>query len=343
MIKPHRLVLCRNYSSVDYLVSSVKTPKIAAYKKPDSTTAKTKQRIAARTKINQANKYIITPLQLNKTFSTEDFELITNNQLAEGQNFFKNANVELAWTLIDYEEIPDVKYEILKATIETTLLSKKTFGIAPNLLRPLPEVLFMGHTNVGKSSLINNLLIGKTHINRSSQIAYVSQREGYTKTLNCFTISNKLRIVDSPGYGEHGEEKQGEMVMEYISRRTQLKKVYLLVDSMVGFREEDESILETLIEQGVPFDIVMTKFDKVVEKFFPSNLWKKPNATELIKKSNELVVTHYDKVIRDSGLLDIAVRPKFIFNNAKVTQFIPETLGIKILKADILNSCFAKF
>lgn len=209
-------------------------------------------------------------------------------QYSRAQHFFKTAKPSLSWTLADYDEIPDVKYDRLaeereekygnldpyfkNETTENMLNSRKTFGIKPDLLQQLPEILLIGHTNTGKSSLINRLFLDKEKIKRSEQLAYVSARAGYTKTMNCFTVSNKLRIVDSPGFGWHGEEVQGKMVIDYISKRSALKMIYFLIDCTVGIREEDTIIIEHLVDLGVPFSIIFTKAENkfAIEKLISS-------------------------------------------------------------------------
>lgn len=269
------LIKRRNYS-INYLVSSIPKPK-TSYKPENSEKPIVKK--ASRPK-KQAQR----PVAFDEKLLLGGFKPYTAGQYSRAQHFFKSAKPTLSWTLADYDEIPDVKYEKLakqreekygnldpyfkNETTENMLNSRKTFGIKPDLLQPLPEVLLIGHTNAGKSSLINRLLLDKQKLKRSDQLAYVSAHAGFTKTMNCFTVSNKLRIVDSPGFGWHGEEVQGKMVIDYIERRNVLKMVYFLIDTTVGLREEDMVIIDHLIELGVPFSLIFTKVDnrKTVEK-----------------------------------------------------------------------------
>ena len=154
------------------------------------------------------------------------------------QGVFSRAQFKLEWTLAQYDDIPDVKYQRLKAELEATTSSLET-----HLLHPLPEILFLGHTNVGKSSLVNNLF-GEG----SGTLAYVSHQPGYTQTMNCYNVGKKFRLIDSPGYGMRGEEKQGQMVLEYLERRKVLRQVYVLIDAAQGMLPEDEEMLEHLID-----------------------------------------------------------------------------------------------
>ncbi|KAI5962193.1 uncharacterized protein KGF55_003269 [Candida pseudojiufengensis] len=281
---------------------------------------------------------IITPNMLNDIFQDEGYETYSQRQVAKSQQFFNNLEVNIDWTLAEFNEIPDVKYEILKTEQASKgLNSNKTFGIKPELLRNLPEILVMGHTNVGKSSLINNLLIPKKSLSKSDQLAYVSAKAGFTKTLNCFRMSNKLRLIDSPGYGRRGIEKQGDMIMNYIERRHRLKKVLLLIDSIEGVRHEDKHILDYLVESGVSFDIVFTKMDEVLKKCFKNNVFGTENYDDKVKSGNQHVLEHYYDLIEDIG--DSTTSPRYFFNNAQVNKFINEFQGSKAIRCNILDSC----
>src|SRR5215211_7986922 len=85
---------------------------------------------------------------------------------------------------------------------------------------PLPEVAFMGRSNVGKSSLINSLLGVKG-------LARTSSTPGRTQALNFFTINKRFRFVDLPGYGfarapKNVREGWGEMATDYLAKRASL-------------------------------------------------------------------------------------------------------------------------
>ncbi|RCK63514.1 MIOREX complex component 8 [Candida viswanathii] len=275
----------RRCYSIDYLVNSIPKPGATYSTTQSEKPASKKQASPKKPKAKaKAKKPVPSSKLIDQKLLLDGFEPFTPAQYSRAQHVFRAGKPVLSWTLADYDEIPDVKYARLarerelkynnldpyhkNETTENMLNSRKTFGIKPDLLQPLPEVLVIGHTNAGKSSLINRLLLDKEKLKRQDQLAYVSARAGYTKTMNCFTISNKFRIVDSPGFGWHGEEVQGKMVIDYIEKRDLLKMVYFLVDTTAGLREEDTAIVDHLIELGVPFSIIFTKVDnpKVVEK-----------------------------------------------------------------------------
>ena len=95
----------------------------------------------------------------------------------------------------------------------------------------LPEVLFCGRSNVGKSSFINAL------VNRKA-LARTSSNPGKTQTVNFFKINNEFYLVDVPGYGYAAVDKKtqakfGMMIEEYLEKRTELKRVFMLIDYAV--------------------------------------------------------------------------------------------------------------
>jgi GTP-binding protein len=93
----------------------------------------------------------------------------------------------------------------------------------------LPEIAFLGRSNVGKSSLINSLLSVRG-------LARTSSTPGRTQSLNFFQINDKLRFVDFPGFGYARVPKQiksswGEMATSYLAKRPQLVLSIHIVDS----------------------------------------------------------------------------------------------------------------
>lgn len=124
----------------------------------------------------------------------------------------------------------------------------------------LPEIAFMGRSNVGKSSLIN-AIIG------NAKIAKISKTPGRTQQINFFKLPEFI-IVDLPGYGYASApikeiQKWQEFNLEYIKNRQQLKLVFILIDSRIGFKELDLNLIEQLNEAGVKCRIIYTKVDKL--------------------------------------------------------------------------------
>ncbi len=130
----------------------------------------------------------------------------------------------------------------------------------------LPEVAFVGRSNVGKSSAINSLL------NRKG-IAKVSTTPGKTQTLNFFRVRTSHQglpavfFVDLPGYGyakasRSVREQWGPMIEHYLAERTQLYAVVQLVDAR-GVENHDVTTLAWLTDLGHPPIVVVTKIDKL--------------------------------------------------------------------------------
>ncbi|MDR2008275.1 MAG: ribosome biogenesis GTP-binding protein YihA/YsxC [Alphaproteobacteria bacterium] len=125
----------------------------------------------------------------------------------------------------------------------------------------LPEVAFWGRSNVGKSSLINCLL------NRKSLVK-VSSTPGKTKEINFFSLNEELYLVDLPGYGyarvsKNIKELWNDLVVDYLIKAKNLRRVYLLIDAKVGFKEIDFNIMDFLDYYGRSYQIVFTKVDKI--------------------------------------------------------------------------------
>ena len=125
----------------------------------------------------------------------------------------------------------------------------------------LPQVVFAGRSNVGKSSVINRLL------NRKN-FARVGSAPGKTTHINYFLIDQKLYLVDLPGYGyakvSKGMSKDwGPMMEEYFQKRQGLKKVIQLVDIRHAPSAQDIQMYEYLRHYGLDGIVVATKADKV--------------------------------------------------------------------------------
>ena len=119
------------------------------------------------------------------------------------------------------------------------------------------EVLIVGKSNVGKSSLINRLCTKKS-------LAYTSSKPGHTRLLNYYNIDNAFYLVDAPGYGfaKGGIDLDrlfGTMMDEYFTDNEHLKLVLLLIDSRREFGENDLEILDYLKNTKIPYFVVITK------------------------------------------------------------------------------------
>ena len=125
----------------------------------------------------------------------------------------------------------------------------------------LPEISFLGRSNVGKSSLINSLLQRKG-------LARTSNTPGRTQSINFFLINEKFYFVDLPGYGYARVSKTmradwGVMAEEYLAKRRELVLSIQLVDSRHSPTELDKQLNEWLVFNQKPHIIVATKSDKL--------------------------------------------------------------------------------
>ena len=135
------------------------------------------------------------------------------------------------------------------------------YGTAKQLpVSDLPEIVFSGRSNVGKSSLINKLF------NRKN-LARVSSVPGKTTTINFFRCED-VRFADLPGYGyakRSGEEiRRWSNLMEgYFQSERNIKLVVQLVDMRHKPTADDKTMIDFLTAAGVPFVIALTKSDKL--------------------------------------------------------------------------------
>src|SRR6267378_6867134 len=143
----------------------------------------------------------------------------------------------------------------------------------------LPEIAFMGRSNVGKSSLINSLLAVRG-------LARTSSTPGRTQSLNFFLINGRFRFVDLPGFGYARVPKAiksswGEMVSSYLAKREQLVLSIQIVDSRHEPTKLDLQLHDWLECQAQPRLIVDTKSDKLSNNELRKSI---KNAQQAFKK-----------------------------------------------------------
>lgn len=166
----------------------------------------------------------------------------------------------------------------------------------------LPEVLFCGRSNVGKSSFINAL------VNRKA-LARTSSNPGKTQTVNFFKINNNFYLVDVPGYGyakvsKSLKETFGQMIEEYLMKRTTLKKAFLLVDYRHEPTQDDVLMYQFLKYHNIPVCVIATKMDKLKN-------------SELVKNKKAIIAK-----------LNLSEDDQFIATSSETKKGIEETLAI---------------
>jgi len=128
-------------------------------------------------------------------------------------------------------------------------------------LERLPEVAFLGRSNVGKSSLINALIGQK-------KLAFTSNTPGRTQTINFYRVDDGLYFVDLPGYGyarvpKHFTEQWKVLIDQYLQNRDTLMLSCLILDTRRGWMEKDLDLKRWLEHHGRPYVVVATKTDKL--------------------------------------------------------------------------------
>lgn len=154
--------------------------------------------------------------------------------------------------------------KVIRSEYITSAVSRKS---CPEEL--LPEIVFVGRSNVGKSSLINSLT------NRKA-LARTSGTPGKTQTINFFRVTLKtpddtrheFYLVDLPGYGYAKTSKTNrklwaKFIDEYLSSRRDIKFVCQLIDMRHPPQDSDLKSFASLVEKNLPVLIVATKSDKL--------------------------------------------------------------------------------
>ncbi len=133
----------------------------------------------------------------------------------------------------------------------------------------LPEIAFSGRSNVGKSSLINKLLGRKS-------LARTSATPGKTASINFYKLST-ARFVDLPGYGfakvsDAEKRRWRDLIGGYFAEDRDLRLVLQLIDMRHKPTADDVQMLDYMIDEQIPFMVVLTKADKLNKTQFKENM-----------------------------------------------------------------------
>lgn len=165
----------------------------------------------------------------------------------------------------------------MKINFENVRLERTVYTLEQLKTQNFPEIVFMGRSNVGKSSLINFLLNKKN-------LAKVSQTPGKTRSINFYIVDEKFYLVDLPGFGYASTSKEesfrfSKLIQDYFRLSNKIILVCHLMDSRVPFTKLDEIARDYVVNLGLSYCILFTKVDKLNQSE-KSKL--KNKATELV-------------------------------------------------------------
>ena len=174
------------------------------------------------------------------------------------------------------------------------------------------EYVFIGRSNVGKSSLIN-LITGKKHL------AKISGKPGKTQLINHFLINKRWYLVDLPGYGyatvsKSQKEEFQKIIFSYLENRKKLMCLFVLLDCRHKCQKIDLEFMQWLGEKQIPFVMVFTKTDKLGKTVLSKNIENYKN--DMLKQWEELPQFFFSSVLNKKGdkeILDFIEQTNLLF------------------------------
>ena len=204
-----------------------------------------------------------------------------------------------------------------------------------NVIPPLEgnEVAFAGRSNVGKSSLVNALTNRKT-------LARTSQTPGRTRQLIFFDLfyqSNRLRLVDLPGYGYAKAPKKDikswtSLTLKYLKGRPTLRTVCLLIDSRRGIGDLDKTIMKELDTAAVSWVLVLTKIDKLSEEEIIK-----------VKENSNKIISKYTAALSSSFIIVLSKSPIPRLLSINKHTVLSVGLPFKYFKVRDVHDCISFF
>ena len=165
----------------------------------------------------------------------------------------------------------------------------------------VPEFCFIGRSNVGKSSLINQ-------ITKVKNLAKTSKTPGRTQAVNLFLIDDKIILADLPGYGfskfsKNLKDQLTQLINQYFINRKNLKKIFLLIDCKLGIKSIDLDAMTIIGESGVSFSIILTKIDKCIKNYQIKNEKDISNLLKNYPSSYSKIFS--TSIIGNQGIVDV--------------------------------------
>lgn len=163
-----------------------------------------------------------------------------------------------------------------------------------------PEIAFIGRSNVGKSSLINSIVLRKN-------LARISSTPGKTQQINFFIVHSKWSFADLPGFGYASTGKDNRVKWEklnnkYLETRINLVLTCMLIDSRHEPMEKDLGLIETLEILKRNYIIILTKTDKISKKNIEE---RKEQFNELVQKCSHCLEVLPYSTINNTGRNDL--------------------------------------
>ncbi|GAW81422.1 GTP-binding protein [Plasmodium gonderi] len=194
----------------------------------------------------------------------------------------------------------------------------------------VPQIAIFGRSNVGKSSLINSLL-------NNREVAQASKTPGRTRHLFIFNLLNYISIVDLPGYGfakvsKDMRDKWSILIEEYLNRAVNLKRALCLIECTEFLTPHDFVLFDMLITKGIPFQIVVTKVDKLRAQELHNLMIKILSIVENYKKKIKLLNERTSKKnlsFTKDRAYDMKIN-EYLFNVSSLKYF-----GIQELRAHL--------
>lgn len=205
------------------------------------------------------------------------------------------------------------KFEFRNAKFIKTAIKPKDYPVLRDLSgNILPEIAVAGRSNVGKSSLLNDLF-------NAPGLVKTSSTPGKTQAINFFTVNHQMAFVDLPGYGYASvplsvKKEWGPMVHSYLEQRESLKLILFLIDIRRIPNDDDKLFVNWVISQKKAMILVLTKVDKVNQKERKAN-------TKVILDELALDQLHHVQysVHKKSGRKELV----FMINEALADELLP--------------------